>query len=184
MRKVGDSLKADPARKPPLPRKLKTTHPENFPSQKLIQMPSVKKTLIPFLHWLLPFEIGVPTKSTRVNSAPQKHGKSFAVGQQAQDTGTTLPYAAGWPENVFGKPFLCTNACTNGWGMRYISVPQGGKHFREEKMMMLFISFERRYPGIQESLPADVYFKFHCSHPTSRCPEANRSFSCLTFWYL
>lgn len=71
MRKTGDSLKADPARKLLLSRKLKTL-PENFPSQKLVQMPSVeKKKLISFFHWLLPFEIGVPTNSTRVNAAAQ-----------------------------------------------------------------------------------------------------------------
>lgn len=104
-----------------------------------------------------------------------KHGKSFAVAQQAQDTGTILPQAAGWPEDVlvlhqwpvlhpagpakhsFRKPFLyrClhTQLVCAVFPTVFLRV---GKHFWEVKMIMFFISFDRRYPGIQESLAAGV----------------------------
>lgn len=99
MRKTGDSLKADPARKPLLSRKLKTL-PENFPSQKLVQMPSVGKKVDFLLSLAFTIWNWGTHKQHQGECSSSKHGKSFAVGQQAQDTGTALPQAAGWPEDV------------------------------------------------------------------------------------
>lgn len=153
MRKTGDSLKADPARKPLLSRKLKTL-PENFPSQKLVQMPTVekkKKKFISFFHWLLPFEIGVPTNSTRVNAAAQSMVRVLLwVSRHKTQVQPYLRLQDGqrmcW---CYTSDLFCTL-------QRYISIPHGGKHFTEVRMMMLFISFDRRCPGIQETLPARV----------------------------
>lgn len=79
MRKTGDGLKTDPARRPLMSTKHKITHIlKTFRLKNWSKCPPWQNAVIPILRWLLLFKTGVPTKnSTGVCAAA--HGGVWAM---------------------------------------------------------------------------------------------------------
>lgn len=135
--KTGDSLKADPATKPPLSR-LYTSW--KLPISKIGPDALRRKTFYSLVALAFTIWNWGTHKQHQGECSSSEHGKSFAVGQQAQDTGETFPQARECVTPVtcftpcranktlpktFGNPSSAPMSALAA-GVRYSIVPQAG----------------------------------------------------------